>query len=127
MRKLLSLIAALLLCSVLAYSQTARTVSGKVTDEKGDPIPFATVAIKGTKIATVADANGSYSIKTKTGDVLVISAQGSNPSEVTVGASDQISTSLTKSVSGLQEVVVTGAYAAKRTHRSTSYNAQVVN
>ena len=126
MRKLLSLVAALLLCSVLAFSQS-RTVSGKVTDEKGDPVPFATVAIKGTKNATVADANGNFTIKVNSGDVLVVSAQGSNPSEITVGTSDQVSVSLTKSVSGLQEVVVTGAYATKRTARSTSYNAQVVN
>jgi len=126
MRKLLSLIAALLLCSALAFSQS-RTVSGKVTNETGDPIPFATVSIKGTKIATVADANGNFTIKAKTGDVLVISAQGSTPGEVTVGTSDQVSASLTKTVSGLQEVVVTGAYNLKRTSRSTSYNAQVVN
>jgi TonB-linked SusC/RagA family outer membrane protein len=126
MRKLLSLVAALLLCSVLAFSQT-RTVSGKVTDEKGDPIPFATVAIKGTKNATVADANGNFTIKVNSGDVLVVSAQGSEKAEVTVGTGDLVSVSLVKSVSGLQEVVVTGAYATKRTARSTSYNAQVVN
>ena len=85
------------------------------------------MAIKGTKIATIADASGNFSIKAKSGDVLDISAQGSEKSEVTVGTSDQISVSLTKSNSALQEVVVTGAYATKRTARSTSYNAQVVN
>ena len=126
MRKLLSLLAALVLCSALAFSQT-RTVSGKVTDDKGDPIPFATVAIKGTKTATVADANGTYSLKVKEGEVLVISAQGSEKKEVTVGSSDQLNVSLVKSNNALQEVVVTGAYATKRTARSTSYNAQVVN
>ena len=126
MRKLLTLLAALLLCSVLALAQT-RAVGGKITDEKGDPIPFATVAIKGTKNATIADANGYFSIKVKTGDVLVVSAQGSEKKEVTVGVGDVVSVSLTKTNSALQEVVVTGAYATKRTARSTSYNAQVVN
>src|SRR5262245_28483135 len=126
MRKLLSLIAALLLCSVIAFSQTTRTVSGKVTDEKGDPIPFATVAIKGTKNATIADANGLFSIKLNAGDVLVVSAQGVDKKEVTPGAGDFISVEVTKSNSALQEVVITGAYNTKKTARSTSYNAQVV-
>ena len=102
MRKLLSLVAALLLCSVMAFSQTTRTASGKVADDKGDAIPFATVAIKGTKYATIADANGYFSIKVKTGDVLVISAQGSEKKEVTVGTSDVITVSLTKSNTALQ-------------------------
>jgi len=126
MRRFLSLLAALLLCSFMAFSQL-RTVTGKITDEKGDPIPFATVAVKGTKSATIADANGYFNIKIQSGDVLVVSAQGSEKKEFTVGASDVLNISLAKSNNALQEVVVTGAYATKRTARSTSYNAQVVN
>ena len=110
----------------MAFSQL-RTVTGKITDEKGDPIPFATVAVKGTKSATIADANGYFNIKIQSGDVLVVSAQGSEKKEFTVGASDVLNISLAKSNNALQEVVVTGAYATKRTARSTSYNAQVVN
>ena len=126
MRRFLSLLAALLLCSFMAFSQL-RTVTGKITDEKGDPIPFATVAVKGTKSATIADASGYFNIKIQSGDVLVVSAQGSEKKEFTVGASDVLNISLAKSNNALQEVVVTGAYATKRTARSTSYNAQVVN
>ena len=126
MRRFLSLLAALLLCSFMAFSQL-RTVTGKITDEKGDPIPFATVAVKGTKSATIADANGYFNIKIQSGDVLVVSAQGSEKKEFTVGASDVLNISLAKSNNALQEVVVTGAYSTKRTARSTSYNAQVVN
>ena len=110
----------------MAFSQL-RTVTGKITDEKGDPIPFATVAVKGTKSATIADASGYFNIKIQSGDVLVVSAQGSEKKEFTVGASDVLNISLAKSNNALQEVVVTGAYSTKRTARSTSYNAQVVN
>ena len=110
----------------MAFSQL-RTVTGKITDEKGDPIPFATVAVKGTKSATIADANGYFNIKTKAGDVLVVSAQGSEKKEITVGTSDMVNVALTKSNTALQEVVVTGAYGTKKTARSTTYNAQVVN
>ena len=57
MRKLASLLSVLMLLCTLAFAQT-RTVSGVVKDEKGDPIPFATVTETGTKSATQADANG---------------------------------------------------------------------
>src|SRR5215213_2376868 len=126
MRKLLSLSAALVLCSVLAVAQT-RTVTGKITDDKGDPVPFATVTIKGTKNATVADATGTFSLKAKEGDVLVVSAQGQDAKEVSVGAGGGVTVALTRTNSALTEVVVTGAYNTKRTARSVSYNAQVVN
>ena len=61
MRKILSLLAVLLLFSAMTFAQT-KSVTGKVRDEKGEPIPFATVAIKGTKTAVAADANGNFSI-----------------------------------------------------------------
>lgn len=126
MRKLLSLSAALVLCSVLAVAQT-RVVTGKITDDKGDPVPFATVTIKGTKNATVADASGTFSLRAKEGDVLVVTAQGQDAKEVSVGASGGVTVALSRTNSALTEVVVTGAYNTKRTARSVSYNAQVVN
>ncbi len=127
MRKLLSLLAALILCSVLAVAQNTRVIAGKVTDDKGDPVPFATVTIKGTKNATVADATGSFQLRAKTGDVLVITAQGMSQQEATVGADNSVTVSLTRSNQTMTEVIVTGAYATKRTARGVSYNAQVVN
>lgn len=125
MRKFLSLLAVLVLYTVLAYAQT-KTVTGKITDEAGDPVPFATVVIKGTKIAFVSDASGTFSAKVKPGDVLVVSAQSLTTKEITVGTSNVVSVSLAKSNTALAEVVVTGAYNTKKTQRSTSYNAQVV-
>jgi TonB-linked SusC/RagA family outer membrane protein len=126
MRKLLSLLAALVLCSVLAVAQT-RVVTGKITDDKGDPVPFATVTIKGTSNAAVADQTGSFSLRAKEGDVLVVTAQGMDSREATVGASGGVSVSLGRTNAALTEVVVTGAYNTKRTARGVSYNAQVVN
>lgn len=126
MRKLLSLSTALVLCSVLAIAQT-RVVTGKITDDKGDPVPFATVTIKGTKNAAIADQSGSFSLRAKQGDVLVVSAQGMDSRESEVGASGGVTVSLARTNSALTEVVVTGAYNTKRTARGVSYNAQVVN
>ena len=48
MRKFLSLLAVLVLLGSLAFSQS-EVVTGKVTDQAGQPIPFATIRVKGTK------------------------------------------------------------------------------
>ena len=47
MRKMLSLLAVLVLCTAMALGQN-KTTTGQVKDGKGDPIPFATIKIKGT-------------------------------------------------------------------------------
>lgn len=75
MRKIALLCAAYLLCGILALAQV-KTVTGRVTDEKGDPIPFATITLKGTKSATVADASGAFSINVKNATALIVSATG---------------------------------------------------
>ncbi|WP_315821131.1 carboxypeptidase-like regulatory domain-containing protein [Paraflavitalea speifideaquila] len=103
----------LVLYTVLAFAQT-KTVTGKITDELGDPVPFATVVLKGTKIAFVSDASGTFSAKVKSGDVLVISAQSLTTKEVTVGATNVVAITLTKNNNALAEVVVTGAYGTKK-------------
>ncbi|MFT3825018.1 MAG: SusC/RagA family TonB-linked outer membrane protein [Chitinophagaceae bacterium] len=125
MRKLTSLLIALLLIAGIAQGQT-KNVRGRITDEGGSPVPFATVAIKGTRSAVVSDAQGAFAVRSKTGDVLVITAQGYAAKEVTIANEEVISVSLTVNNKSLEEVVVTGAYNTKRSARSTSYSAQVV-
>lgn len=114
-----------MLCGVFAFAQT-RVVSGKVTDGDGNPVAFATVAIKGSNVAVSADANGAYSIKSKTGDVLVVSATGFKAAEVSVGTLNIVNAVLEKT-SDLKEVVVTGAFGTKRASRSTASNVQNVS
>ncbi len=46
MRKFLTLLPVLVLYSILTFGQQ-KTVTGRVTDAQGQPIPFATVRIKG--------------------------------------------------------------------------------
>lgn len=124
MRKIGSLLTMLILSSVLAFAQT-RTVTGVVRDEKGDPIPFATVTEAGTRNAVQADANGNFTIKVGDNSRLAVSATGFSAQTISV-TGNTANFSLTRSDSQLQEVVVTGAYNTKRTARGTSYNAQVV-
>lgn len=125
MRKIASL-AMLMLFSALAFAQT-RSVTGKVTDEQGIAVPLASVTIKGTNQGTIADQAGTFFIKVKTGDVLVISSQGFSTKEITVGAGNAVSVSLDKTSENLVEVIVSSGYNTKKTQRSLTSNAQVVN
>lgn len=61
MRKLSLLLGTVLLCIQL-LAQT-RNVTGRVTDEKGNPISNASVLAKGTKAGTSTKADGSFSIQ----------------------------------------------------------------
>ncbi len=117
--------AMLLLFNAVVFAQS-RTVSGKVTDEQGNPVPFASVTIKGTNTGAIADQAGAFTIKASTGNVLVISSQGFTNKEVTVGDGSTVSTSLVKASDALVEVVVSSGYTTKRTQRSLTSNAQVV-
>lgn len=51
-------------------------INGKITDEKNNPVPFASVIIKDSKTGVAADANGLFSINTDKNAVLIISAAG---------------------------------------------------
>src|SRR6185436_3768283 len=93
MRKIASLFTMLMLFTAFAFGQN-RTISGTVTDEKGDALPGATVVVKGTRLGTSADYNGQFRILAKTGDVLVVSGAGLEPTEATVGTGSTITISV---------------------------------
>lgn len=121
MQRFLTLFTMLMLSSILAFSQT-RVVTGTVTDDQGNPVPFATVRVRGANTGTSADATGSYSIRAKQGDVLIVSATGHQTNEITVGTSDNLALSLTRGTAGqLQEVVVTTALGVQRPARQLGY------
>jgi TonB-linked SusC/RagA family outer membrane protein len=126
MRRFLSLFTVLMLCGVLAFAQS-RVVSGRVTDKDGNPVPFASVTVNGARTGLSADANGSYTIRVKDGDVLSISGTGFRSTNVNVGTLTNINTTLEKADNSLKEVVVTGAFNTKRTARSVSSAVQNVN
>jgi TonB-linked SusC/RagA family outer membrane protein len=90
-----------------------RTVTGKVSDKTG-VIPGVNVVVKGSKANTQTDFDGSYSIKAKTGDVLVFSYVGMNNKQVTVGSSNTVNVELESEAQLMNEVVVVGYGVQKR-------------
>lgn len=87
-------------------------VKGKVTDENGQPMPGATITLKGTKMATRADAKGNFEITVSDDkQILEISFLGYVPQEVPVKAVMNIK--LEPKTSNLDEVEVSIGYFSK--------------
>ncbi len=127
MRKILSLLIALTL-SVMAFAQnTNRQISGRITDEKGDPIPFASIKIRKTNIGTTADEAGNFRLEVPQNAILEISAAGAETREVaTSGAGDVFNISLSRTTNELQTVVVTTSLGIKRQAKELGYTAATV-
>lgn len=113
MRKVM-LLAAWLCMMYAGFAQTARTVTGKVTDDKGLPLSGVTVSAVGAERKSLTDATGAFSIqvgdKTKS---LRFSYVGFVDQVVSISGSS-ISVSLKAEDKSLDEVVVVGFGTQKR-------------
>src|SRR6476646_3926442 len=123
MKKLLSLLAVLLAFVALATAQPLK-FTGQVKDEKGNPVPYATVKVKGSSAGVAADQNGNFSITAKPGDVLQVSAAGLENLESIVPGNGSMDVVL-KQADVMREVVVT-ALGIRRTRNQLPYSAQQV-
>src|SRR5215467_13529598 len=122
MRKLASLLSVLMLLCTFAHAQT-RTVTGRIMDEKGESIPFATITESGTSNAAKADANGLFTIKIKQGSQLIVSSAGFNSQSVTPGPAGAVNVNLATRQAELKEVVVTAALGQQKQARQLGYSA----
>ncbi|MEO5683433.1 MAG: SusC/RagA family TonB-linked outer membrane protein [Chitinophagaceae bacterium] len=122
MRKLLLLLGVVLICVQLAAQQ--RTITGKITDDKGFAIPNASILVKGTSSGTVTQLDGTFTMKLTKGTMLVISSLGFEP--VTIAVQDKIAVSMKTDPNALSEVVVTGVGVAT-SKRKTAVAIESVN
>jgi len=86
----------------------AKTITGKVIDTQGVPLPGVNIIIKGTTTGSQTDFDGRYSIEAKEGDILVFSFVGLKAKEVKVGKKSEINIAMQADTSSLDEVVVAG-------------------
>ena len=126
--------AILLMCLIglgFMLTQTASaqtlTVKGQVVDAKSnEAIIGATVSIKGTTKASIADASGEFAIQANVGQVLVFTSIGYNPEEVTVGTSTVINVRLEPSDVMLGATNIIGEFGIKRPARAVGAATQTV-
>lgn len=123
MRKLLFLSVMLTLMAAQSWAQ--RTITGKVTDDKGNPLPNVSVIIKGTTQGTATKDDGSYSLNVAaSARTLVFSSTEMNIVEVAIGNSNVINATLTSTSKSLDEVIVVG-YGTQKKRDLTSNVATV--
>lgn len=84
------------------------TITGKVTDETGAPMPGVTIVLQGTTVGTVTDLEGKYSIEASEGQVLVFSFIGFQSVRRVVGVSAVLDVRMAVEENNLQEFVVIG-------------------
>jgi TonB-dependent starch-binding outer membrane protein SusC len=90
-------------------NEQQKTISGRITDSAGQPLPGVNITEKGTTNGAISDVDGKYSINiTSSGSILVFSFVGYTSSEIPVGSQTTISITLAESSIGLNEVVVIG-------------------
>jgi TonB-dependent starch-binding outer membrane protein SusC len=95
-------------------TQQQRTVSGRITDQQGEPLPGVTIVVKGTTQGTITDSNGEYSISNLSSDaILVFSFVGMRTQEVLVGSQATINITMEEETIGIEEVVAIG-YGTQR-------------
>lgn len=92
---------------------TDLAVKGKVTDDKGESLPGATVGVKNGNAVTITDGNGDFTITAPDNAILVVSYVGYQTQEIPINGQSIINISLKPTSGSLNEVVVVG-YTTQR-------------
>lgn len=123
---------------VLTLQTRAGIIKGLITNTKGEPLPYATVMIKGTTNGTTANADGAYQLDLPAGQYTVVCQyMGYRKAEKSVQVTDgtlELSFSMEPVSLQIREVVVTSggedpAYAIIRQaiRKRSFYQRQVKN
>lgn len=95
--------------------QPTKSVSGNVTDNSNQPLPFVTVVIKGTTTGFITDSKGNYFLpNVKESDVLVFSFVGMSTQEIPVSGMSVINVKMLETTVDIEDVVVIGYGTQKK-------------
>mgnify|MGYP000754806566 CR=1 FL=1 len=111
----------------LSYAQS-KTITGTVVGTiDNQPLPGASIVVKGMTVGATTDFDGKYTIKAKAGDVLVFSYIGFKAKEVTVSGKTVIDVSLADDTAMLDEIVITGSRAPARSNTKSPLPIDIVS
>ncbi len=121
MKNRFSIVAILILGAIMIAFTESRTITGKVTDNQGKPIPGVSVTVKGSSSGTLTDLNGVYKIIVdRQVKILKFSFIGYTSVEEKIGDRSVIDVRMTEELTSLQEMVVVG-YGSKKERAADSY------
>jgi TonB-linked SusC/RagA family outer membrane protein len=120
------LLLALLLIPLLGISQK-RQISGRITNEKGEGIPFASVMVQSSKTGVSATENGNFVLGISGNPTLVISSTGYLSKTIQTATGSVYDVVLAADNRTSSEVVVTTALGITRKDRSIGYSQQTIS
>jgi TonB-linked SusC/RagA family outer membrane protein len=94
------------------------TITGKITDAAGKPIPGVSISVKNSNLSTMTDANGVFTINANVGNSLIISSIGFKTQEIVIGNQKQLQISLKEQETALDDLVIVGYGKQKRINLS---------
>lgn len=116
-----------LVAASMAQQQQAKTVSGVVKDQKGDPMPGVTVVVKGTTTGVITDGSGNFTLRiTGNQALLQFSFVGYTTQEVTADPKKALTIVMEETTVSLNEMVVT-ALGIKKSAKSLGYSTSNIN
>ena len=125
MRKLTTFLMFFLFSVAQVWAQN-RTVTGKVTDEKGAAVGGATVKANGSLKGTSTKADGTFTLSVPENvKSLTISGTGVVTQNVTIPSSNSVSVKMLSSLTDLDDVVVQVPYGAIKQSKFTGSEATV--
>ncbi|MBO9618581.1 MAG: TonB-dependent receptor [Niabella sp.] len=96
-------------------AQRQVTVTGKVTDNTGQPMEGATIQVKGLATTTISDKEGNFKVNVPSQNaVLLVTNVGYDDQQVAVGQQTRLTVSMKASTNSMNEIVVIGYGTAKR-------------
>ncbi len=116
------------LCLIATFHLLAqdRTVTGKVTDDSGVPIPGVNVSVKGTTRGTATNADGTYQLNIlSTDQYLMFSFIGYKITEVAIGSQTIVDIKLSADNQVLNEIVVT-SLGIQRQSKELGYSVATI-
>ena len=113
------LVFALMLLGTVAFAQK-QTVTGRIVDASGNPVPGLTVLEQGTSNGTTTDADGKYSISVSPSSVLSFEALGYTTVTETVGSRNVIDVTVSEEALELDAVVAIGYGSVRKKDLTTA-------
>lgn len=116
------------LATCMSFAQRVDLRGSVVDQTSGDPLPGASIIVKGTANATIANEKGAFRLQAGAQDILVISFIGFKTQERIISENAaEMTIAMQEDVNQLAEVMVTGALGIKRAARELGGGAQVVS
>lgn len=124
MRKIFILI--ILMSQGLLTSVYAQKISGRISNEKNEPLQGATINVKPSGQNTLSAANGNFELEAANGTSFTVTATGYQPQTITISGASFYEVKLQVSVTQLEDVVFVGSRRVQRSRYNSIAPVDVV-